>query len=103
VRIPGDTVIQIENDYDKEVYNCDRGVVSRVDMEESELAVDLDSRAVICGFVELDALGHRAEIVTAGLSRQIAAEAEARISARLATCRIVAPGGETGGERSQAQ
>ena len=34
---PGDKVMQVENDYDKEVYNGDLGVVSRMDMEESEL------------------------------------------------------------------
>jgi exodeoxyribonuclease V alpha subunit len=32
--------MQIENDYDKGVYNGDLGVVSRVDMEGSELSVD---------------------------------------------------------------
>ena len=37
---PGDKVMQIENDYDKEVYNGDLGVVSRIDMEESELIAD---------------------------------------------------------------
>jgi ATP-dependent exoDNAse (exonuclease V) alpha subunit len=31
---PGDKVMQVENDYDKEVYNGDLGVVSRIDMEE---------------------------------------------------------------------
>jgi hypothetical protein len=34
---PGDKVMQVENDYDKEVYNGDLGVVSRIDMEEGEL------------------------------------------------------------------
>jgi exodeoxyribonuclease V alpha subunit len=34
---PGDKVMQVENDYDKDVYNGDLGVVSRVDMEEGEL------------------------------------------------------------------
>jgi exodeoxyribonuclease V alpha subunit len=34
---PGDKVMQVENDYDKEIYNGDLGVVSRIDMEESEL------------------------------------------------------------------
>jgi exodeoxyribonuclease V alpha subunit len=53
---PGDKVMQIENDYDKEVYNGDLGVVSRIDMEESELTVDFDGRAVIYGFAELDEL-----------------------------------------------
>jgi len=53
---PGDKVMQIENDYDKEVYNGDLGVVSRIDMEESELTVDFDGRGVIYGFTELDEL-----------------------------------------------
>ena len=48
--------MQIENDYDKEVYNGDLGVVSRIDMEESELTVDFDGREVIYGFTELDEL-----------------------------------------------
>jgi exodeoxyribonuclease V alpha subunit len=42
--------MQIENDYDKEVYNADLGVVWRVDMEESELSVDFDGREVIYRF-----------------------------------------------------
>jgi exodeoxyribonuclease V alpha subunit len=37
---PGDKVMQVENDYDKEVYNGDLGVVWRIDMEEGELVVD---------------------------------------------------------------
>ena len=41
---PGDKVMQVENDYDKDVYNGDLGVVSRIDMEEGELAVDFGGR-----------------------------------------------------------
>jgi exodeoxyribonuclease V alpha subunit len=52
----GDKVMQTENDYDKEVYNGDLGVVSRIDTEESEMAVDFDGRAVIYDFSELDEL-----------------------------------------------
>ena len=48
--------MQIENNYDKEVYNGDLGVVSRIDMEESELTVDFDGREVIYGLAELDEL-----------------------------------------------
>ena len=48
--------MQVENDYDKEVYNGDLGVVSRIDMEESELAVDFDGRKVTYRFGELDEL-----------------------------------------------
>ena len=40
---PGDKVMQVENDYDKDVYNGDLGVVSRIDMEEGELSVDFDA------------------------------------------------------------
>jgi exodeoxyribonuclease V alpha subunit len=53
---PGDKVMQIENDYDKDVYNGDLGIVSRIDIEESELTVDFDGRNVAYGFGELDEL-----------------------------------------------
>ena len=53
---PGDKVMQVENDYDREVYNGDLGVVSRIDIDEGELAVDFDGRDVIYGFGELDEL-----------------------------------------------
>jgi exodeoxyribonuclease V alpha subunit len=53
---PGDKVMQIENDYDKDVYNGGLGIVSRIDTEEGELVVDFDGRKVTCGFGELDEL-----------------------------------------------
>ena len=53
---PGDKVMQVENDYDKDVYNGDLGVVARIDMEDGELAVVFDSREVTYGFGELDEL-----------------------------------------------
>jgi exodeoxyribonuclease V alpha subunit len=53
---PGDKVMQVENDYDKDVYNGDLGVVSRIDMEEGELHADFDGREVTYGFAELDEL-----------------------------------------------
>ncbi|HVI06197.1 MAG TPA: AAA family ATPase, partial [Sphingomicrobium sp.] len=53
---PGDKVMQVENDYDKDVYNGDLGIVSRLDAEEGELAVDFDGREVIYAFGELDEL-----------------------------------------------
>jgi len=46
----------LKNDYDKEVYNGDLGVVLRIDMEEGELTVDFDAREVTYGFGELDEL-----------------------------------------------
>jgi exodeoxyribonuclease V alpha subunit len=53
---PGDKVMQIENDYDKEVYNGDVGYVVDVDPEAGEISVSFDGRAVSYGFGELDVL-----------------------------------------------
>jgi exodeoxyribonuclease V alpha subunit len=53
---PGDKVMQIENDYDKEVYNGDIGYVVNVDLEEGELSARFDGRSVTYGFGELDTL-----------------------------------------------
>ena len=52
----GDKVMQVENDYDKAVYNGDLGVVARIEMEEGELSVDFEGREVTYGFGELDEL-----------------------------------------------
>jgi exodeoxyribonuclease V alpha subunit len=53
---PGDKVMQIENDYDKEVYNGDIGYIVDVDPEAGELVASFDGRSVIYGFGELDTL-----------------------------------------------
>ena len=53
---PGDKVMQIENDYDKDVYNGDIGHIDDVDLEAAELAVRFDGRAVRYGVGELDTL-----------------------------------------------
>ncbi len=50
----GDKVMQTENDYDKEVFNGDLGVVAGIDEDESELMVDFDGRQVVYDFGELD-------------------------------------------------
>jgi exodeoxyribonuclease V alpha subunit len=49
---PGDKVMQVENDYDKEVYNGDTGFVQDVDADTGELTVKFDGRAVTYGFGE---------------------------------------------------
>jgi exodeoxyribonuclease V alpha subunit len=51
---PGDKVMQVENDYEKEVYNGDLGIVSRIEPEDGELVIDFDGREVGYGFGELD-------------------------------------------------
>jgi exodeoxyribonuclease V alpha subunit len=48
--------MQIENDYEKEVYNGDIGFVTKVDAEAQELCVSFDGRDVIYGSGELDNL-----------------------------------------------
>lgn len=52
----GDKVMQIENDYEKEVYNGDIGYVDDVDLDTGELMARFDGRAVTYGFGELDTL-----------------------------------------------
>ena len=52
----GDKVMQVENNYDKEVYNGDLGVVSHIDMEEGDLHVDFEGRTITHDFGELDEL-----------------------------------------------
>ena len=53
---PGDKVMQIENDYDKEVYNGDIGYIDDVDPNAGEIATSFDGRSVTYGFGELDML-----------------------------------------------
>ena len=48
--------MQIENDYDKDVYNGDVGTVKSIDMEEQELTAGFDGRTIVYGFGELDML-----------------------------------------------
>ncbi|MFT9324882.1 MAG: ATP-dependent RecD-like DNA helicase, partial [Acetobacter sp.] len=53
---PGDKVMQIANDYDRDVFNGDLGVIDKIDVEEGELTVLFDGREVVYGFGELDEL-----------------------------------------------
>jgi ATP-dependent exoDNAse (exonuclease V) alpha subunit len=49
-------VMQIENDYDNEVYNGDIGYIDDIDPEAGELKASFDGRSVTYGFGELDTL-----------------------------------------------
>ena len=51
-----DKVMQIRNDYDKEVFNGDIGTITKVDMEERELTVLFDNREVVYDVTELEEL-----------------------------------------------
>src|SRR6202047_2750563 len=53
---PGDKVMQIENDYDKEVYNGDIGSIDEVDSNAGEIVASFDGRSVTYAFGELDML-----------------------------------------------
>lgn len=65
---PGDKVMQIANDYEKEVFNGDMGTIEAIDSDNSELSVRFpgsetgpgagaaDGRSVIYGWGELDQL-----------------------------------------------
>src|SRR5438132_2174571 len=52
----GDKIMQIENDYDKDVYNGDIGYIDDVDPDAGELTASFDGRTVTYGFGELDTL-----------------------------------------------
>jgi exodeoxyribonuclease V alpha subunit len=54
----GDKVIQVQNDYQKEVFNGDIGRVADLDPVDQELTVDYDGRPVVYDFNELDELAH---------------------------------------------
>ena len=53
---PRDKVMQIRNNYDKEVFNGDIGTVTRVDLEERTLFVSFDGNEVPYDATELDEL-----------------------------------------------
>jgi len=53
---PGDKVMQAANDYERDVFNGDLGVITGLNMEEAELTVSFDGRAVVYGLGELDEL-----------------------------------------------
>jgi exodeoxyribonuclease V alpha subunit len=52
----GDRVIQTENDYQRDVFNGDLGMVTKIDREEQEMIVGFDGRPVAYDFADLDAL-----------------------------------------------
>jgi exodeoxyribonuclease V alpha subunit len=50
----GDKVMQIVNNYDKDVFNGDIGWISKIDPEERELTIDFDGRLVPYDYSDLD-------------------------------------------------
>lgn len=52
----GDRVMQLENDYDREVFNGDVGWIETLDPEKREMGVRFEERLLAFGFDDLDAL-----------------------------------------------
>ena len=52
----GDPVMQLKNDYDREVYNGDRGFVVETNLDAAQLVVDFDGRRVTYGKDDLEHL-----------------------------------------------
>jgi len=52
----GDRVLQLRNNYDKDVFNGDVGRIERIDLEEGELWVEFEGRSVGYEFSDLDEL-----------------------------------------------
>jgi exodeoxyribonuclease V alpha subunit len=52
----GDKVMQIVNNYDKDVFNGDIGWISRIDPEQREVVIDFDGRPVAYDYSDLDEL-----------------------------------------------
>jgi exodeoxyribonuclease V alpha subunit len=49
-----DKVMQIKNNYDKEVFNGDIGKISRIDFENQEISITFDGRSVDYDYTDLD-------------------------------------------------
>jgi exodeoxyribonuclease V alpha subunit len=52
----GDKVMQTENDYDRDVYNGDLGVITAIDVDEATVSVEVDQRTVVYEAGDLDQL-----------------------------------------------
>lgn len=49
-----DKVMQVKNNYDKEVFNGDIGRITRIDLEDQEVMISFDGREVPYGYADLD-------------------------------------------------
>ena len=55
---PNDKVMQIKNNYDKEVFNGDIGIIESVNLQDRTLLVNFDNRSIEYDATELDELVH---------------------------------------------
>ena len=50
----GDRVMQLKNDYNKEVFNGDLGIVMNIDQTEKEVVINFDERDVVYDYADLN-------------------------------------------------
>jgi exodeoxyribonuclease V alpha subunit len=50
----GDKVMQIRNNYDKDVYNGDIGKITAINRESQEMTVEYDGKSIVYDFTDLD-------------------------------------------------
>ncbi|WP_307730480.1 AAA family ATPase [Chroococcus sp. FPU101] len=50
----GDRIIQLKNDYDREVYNGELGTITRIDPTEQEMVIEIDEREVVYDYADLN-------------------------------------------------
>jgi exodeoxyribonuclease V alpha subunit len=50
----GDKVMQVENNYDRDVFNGDIGFIAKIDHDEGEATIQIDGRLVTYPFAEMD-------------------------------------------------
>ncbi len=50
----GDKVMQTENNYDKEVYNGDIGIIKNINSEEQEITISFDDKNIVFDYSDLD-------------------------------------------------
>ena len=54
----GDRVMQIRNDYDRQIFNGDLGMIAKIDTENHVVMVNFDERLVPCETIQLEELVH---------------------------------------------
>ena len=51
---PGDKVMQTENNYDKDIYNGDIGIISSINKQDQELLINFYNREMTYDYTDLD-------------------------------------------------
>ncbi|HAJ95985.1 MAG TPA: ATP-dependent RecD-like DNA helicase [Actinobacteria bacterium] len=54
----GDRIIQLKNNYEKEIFNGDIGIIKNINIELKEVNIDFDGKTTGYSFYELDEISH---------------------------------------------